>query len=177
MTDKIKPPKKPRRQRVDSVAGVAAAIVAGGKKIALPAGTTLTLKERKVFTELCEEFSRSELTAHKIRLLLIMAQQLVLLNEEQQTLAREGFAIVNANGNTIPNPRARACATLNSTILAMRRSLGIHTRAQAGGDNREAALRRSHNKANEAILDDMDDDLIARPNVVPFRAEETDDDE
>ena len=61
----------------------------------------------------------------------------------------------------------------------MRRSLGIHTRAQAGGDNREAAKRRSINKINEAMLDDMDDDgLIARPNVVPIRRkEETDDDE
>ena len=174
MTDK---PKKPRRQRVDSVAGVAAAIVAGGKKIALPSGTKLTAEERKVFAELCDEFSRTELTAHKIRLLVIMAQQMVLLNEEQHTLAREGFAIVNANGNTIPNPRARACATLNSTILATRRSLGIHTRAQAGGDNRDAAIRRAHNKSNEAIGESIKSDLIARPNVVPLRREEMADDD
>mgnify|MGYP001308591605 CR=1 FL=1 len=171
MTDKTKSPKKPRRQRVDSVAGVAAAIVAGGKKITLPAGTTLTLNERKVFTELCEEFSRSELTAHKIRLLVIMAQQLVLLNEEQQTLAREGLAIVNANGNPVPNPRARSCATLNATILATRRSLGIHTRAQAGGDNRDAAKRRSINKENEQRREGYQDNLISFPQSM-----ETDDD-
>lgn len=160
MTDK---PKKPRRQRVDSQARVAAAMVAGGKKIIIPADANFTAYERKVFTELAEEFSKSELTAHKVRLLALLAKQMVLLENEQAVLMREGFSITNANGNTIPNPRARACASVNASILAMRRSLGIHTRAQAGGDNREAAKRRAHNKANEAERDNYEDNLIAFP--------------
>ena len=160
MTDE---PKKPRRRRVDCQEGVAAAMLAGGKKIAIPADAPLSGYEREIFSELASEFSKSELTAHKVRLLTILAKQVVLLEQEQVLLAQEGFSLVNANGNTIPNPRARACSSMSATILAMRRSLGIHTRAQAGGDNREAAKRRAINKASEAERDNYDDNLIPFP--------------
>lgn len=168
MTDE---PKKSRRRRVDSQQGVAAAMLAGGKKISIPADAPLSGYEREIFSELAGEFSKSELTAHKIRLLTILAKQVVLLEQEQVLLAQEGFSLVNANGNTIPNPRARACSSMSATILAMRRSLGIHTRAQAGGDNREAAKRRAINKASEAERSSYDDNLIVFPN-----SQETDDD-
>jgi hypothetical protein len=49
----------------------------------------------------------------------------------------------------------------------MRRSLGIHTRAQEGGSNFKAAVRRAHNKANEKRREGYDDNLIAFPNVNP----------
>lgn len=160
MTDE---PKKPRRRRVDSQQGVAAAMVAGGKKIAIPDDAPLLGYERKIFSELASEFSKSELSAHKIRLLTILAKQVVLLEQEQVLLAQEGFSLVNANGNTIPNPRARACSSMSATILAMRRSLGIHTRVQAGGDNREAAKRRAINKDSEAERDNYGDNLIPFP--------------
>lgn len=163
MTDK---PKKPRRQRVDSAAGVAAAIVAGGKTIKLPPDTVLDAKGRVIFVELCDELSLSELTPHKVRLLALLANQMALFDREQGLLVQEGFSLVNGNGNTIPNPRARACASLHANILAMRRSLGIHTRAQAGGENREAAKRRAINKGNEAERDNYDDNLIAFPQAL-----------
>ena len=164
MTDNVKT-KKPRKKRVDSREGVAEAIVAGGKKITVTADMKLTTYERKVFTELTEEFSKTELTAHKIRLLVTMAKQIVLLEREQITLMEEGFTLTNSHGNAVPNPRARACATVSASILAMRRSLGIHTRAQAGGDNREAAKRRSINKGNEEARDSYDGNLIAFPST------------
>jgi hypothetical protein len=162
--------KKPRRQRVDSPAGVAAALISGGKKITLPEGTNLAADERRVFTELCDEFSKSELTAHKVRLLVILARQMAMLAREQATLMREGFSLINSHGNAFPNPRAAACSQLNSSILAMRRSLGIHTRALEGGSNHKAAVRRAHNKANEAERGNYDDNLIAFPQAL---AEET----
>lgn len=155
--------KKPRKTRVDSVAGVAAAIVAGGKKITLPENTRFTEQERKVFTELCEEFSKSEITPHKVRLLILLTKQIVMLEAEQVTLTREGFSLINSHGNAVPNPRARACASMSASILSMRRSLGIHTRAQAGGDNREAAKRRAINKDNEAEREGYDNSLITFP--------------
>lgn len=159
-------PKKPRRSRVDSQAAVAAAIVSGGRNIALPAGTVFDAAERKVFTELCDEFSKTELSAHKIRLLVILARQIVMFIREQDNLMREGFSLINSHGNAFPNPRAAACSTLNSSILAMRRSLGIHTRALEGGSNQKAAVRRAHNKANEADRNKYDDNLITFPSPV-----------
>ncbi|MCT2557368.1 hypothetical protein N0B51_00055 [Tsuneonella sp. YG55] len=169
MTEK---PKKPRRPRVDSTTGIAAAIVAGGKQITLPEGTKFDAFERKVFTELCDEFSKTELTPHKVRLLVSLARQIVMLSREQEALTREGFVLTNSHGNAVPNPRVKACAGLTSSILAMRRSLGIHTRAQEGGSNQKAAVRRAHNKANEAERGNYDDNLIAFPKPL----EEVDDD-
>ena len=170
MKDDDVKPKKPRKKRVDSKEGVADAIVAAGRSIVVPADAKLNTKERKVFTELTEEFSKSELSPHKVRLLVTLAKQIVLLEREQITLMEEGFSLTNSHGNAVPNPRARACGTLSASILAMRRSLGIHTRAQAGGDNREAAKRRAINKSNEAGRDGYD-------NLIAFPGTETDDDD
>lgn len=155
--------KKPRRPRVDSTTGIAAAIVAGGKKITLPAGTKFDAIERKVFTELCEEFSKSELTAHKVRLLVALARQIAMLGREQEAVTREGLVLTNSHGNAVTNPRVKHCSGLTASILAMRRSLGIHTRALEGGSNAKAAVRRSINKSNEAERDNYDDNLIAFP--------------
>lgn len=175
MTDK---PKKPRRTRVDSAAGVANAIVAGGKKIAVPSNITLDALQRLIFAELVEEFSLTEISPHKLRLVAGLAKDMAALQREQDSLRAEGSVLTNSHGNAIANPRAKACSTLIASILAMRRSLGIHTRQlEGGGDNRNVSLRRAHNKANEALLDNMDgDDLIARPNVVPIKRKEPVDD-
>ena len=176
MTDK---PKKPRRTRVDRAAGVANAIIASGKRIAVPSGVTLDAKQMPIFIEIMEEFSLSEISPHKLRLAAAMAKELAALESEQKLLMSEGSVLTNSHGNRVPNPRAKACGTITATILSMRRSLGIHTRQlEGGGDNRNVSLRRAHNKANEALLDNMDgNDLIARPNVVPInRGKDLDDD-
>jgi hypothetical protein len=166
--------KKPRRARVDSAANVAAAIVAGGKKIVVPKEFNFTPKQRLIFTELCDEFSKVELTAHKIRLVAMLARDMATLEEQQELLRTEGSVFVNSHGNPTSNPRLRAVQTLSASVLAMRRSLGVHARELAGGDSRRVGIRRAHNKANERALDHADD-LITRPNVVPLHRE-TDDD-
>lgn len=173
MSDK---PKKPRKTRVDSAAGVAAAIVAGGRKILVPSGVTFTAKQRLIFTELCDEFSKSELTAHKIRLVAGLAKEMASLEEQQNLLQAEGCVFVNSHGNPTANPRAKAVQMLTNSILAMRRSLGVHARELAGGDNRRTGIRRAHDKANEAALDD-DEGLLARPNVVPINGRRGGDDD
>lgn len=175
MNDK---PKKPRRTRVDSAAGVSAAIVAGGKTIKIPSHVKLSPKQRTIFIELCDEISKSELTAHKITMLASLAKIIEALEDEQERLAAEGSVLINSHGNPIANPRAKHCSTLTGSMLSLRRSLGIHARELAGGDNRRTGIMRSHNMANESLMDGMDDDdLIAQPNVVPInRGKDLDDD-
>lgn len=174
MTDK---PKKPRRTRVDSAQGVAAAIIAGGKKINVPPEFNFTPKQRLIFTELCDEFSKSELTAHKIRLIAILARDMAALDEQQELMASEGPVFVNSHGNPTASPRVRVLQTLTNSVLSMRRSLGVHARELAGGDNRRTGIRRSHDRANETALNGMDDNLISRPNVLPFNGRRHDDDD
>jgi hypothetical protein len=156
--------KKPRKARVDSTAGISAAIIAGGRKIVLPSGMKFDEPERLAFTEIVSEFSKSELSPHKIRLAGLLAHQVAMLNREQVALTIEGATVVSSRGEQKPNPRARGVAILTASILAFRRSLGLHARAQAGGDNRLVGLRRAHNKANEVLLDEIDDEgLLSRP--------------
>jgi hypothetical protein len=161
MADAIR---KQRRTRVDSPTGVALAIVAGGRKITLPSGIKFDAAERIAFTEICEEFSKSELTAHKVRLAGLLARQVAMLNAEESALMIEGSTLTNNRGARVANPRVRAVAILTAAILGLRRSLGLHARAQAGGDNRLVGLRRAHNKANETMLDEIDEEgLLNRP--------------
>ena len=174
MTDK---PRKPRRARVDSAQAVAAAIVAGGKKIAVPPEIDFTPKQRLIFTEICDEFSKVELTAHKIRLVAALAKDVAALEEQQDLLRAEGSVFINSHGNPTANPRIRAVQTLTSSVLSMRRSLGVHARDLAGGDSRRVGIRRSHDMANEKALDGSDSDLITRPNVVPIGQGRDEDDD
>lgn len=144
----------------------------------MPTNITFNPKQRLIFTELCAEFSKSELTAHKIRLVATLAREMAMLDEEQVLLRTEGSVFVNSHGNPTVNPRSKVVQSLTASILALRRSLGVHARELAGGDNRRTGVRRGHDLANEVMLDDMDDeDLIARPNVVPIHGRKDGDDD
>jgi hypothetical protein len=133
--------------------------------------------ERLAFTEIVNEFSKSELTAHKIRLTGLLARQVAMLNAEESALMIEGSTLTNSRGARVANPRVRAVAILTASILAFRRSLGLHARAQAGGDNRLVGLRRAHNKANETMLDDIDEEgLLNRPPLFAIDGGRADDD-
>ena len=162
--------KKPRRARVDSIAGVADAIIAGGKKITPPPGITLDGKEGLIFKELCDELSKTEPTRHKVRLLAMLAKEIAALEREMAQLRDEGTVFTNSHGNLTANPRAKVVQSLNATVLSLRRSLGVHARELAGGDNRNTALRRAHNKTNEAHRDDYDGD-----NLITFPSPQQDD--
>ena len=170
-------PKKTRRTPVNSPAGVSAAIVAGGRTINVPSHVKFDDLERLIFAELITEMSKSEITDHKVTMMVLLARQMACLQNEQVSLAREGVVLTNSHGNAVANPRVKICAGLTAAILAMRRSLGIHARELAGGDNRRTAIMREHNKANEVMMDEIDgDNLLARPNVVPLRPQEGRDD-
>lgn len=174
MVDEIKRPRKSRRVPVNSQAGIAAAIVAGGKKIVAPAHVKFRPLERVIFTELCDEMSKTELTVHKITMLAFLAQQMAGLQDQQTLLVSEGAVVTNNRGNRVPNPRVSICNGLTRNILSLRRSLGIHARELAGGDNRRTAIMRQHNKANEPDRDKYDDNLITFPTSIREEAHHDD---
>lgn len=160
MTDE---PKKPRRRRVDSLGGVVDAIIAAGKRITAPEGMNFTPREAVIFDEVISEHSKTELSAHKVRLAAMLAIDMAALEREQTTLRREGSVLTNSHGNAVANPRTKVVQNLTGSILAQRRSLGIHTRALEG-TNQRAALRRAHNQANEAKRASYED----ADNLIPF---------
>lgn len=159
MTDQTK---KPRRRRVDSIPAVVDAVAAGRRAIMPPADMDMTDRELAAFGEVIGEQSKSELSAHKIRLSAFLAIDIAALDQEKVLLRREGAILINTHGNARANPRAKVVQNLTASILSQRRSLAIHTRALEG-TNQRAALRRAHNKNNESFLSDLDDDLLAMP--------------
>lgn len=158
--------KKPPKRRIDDPASIAEAVIASGKIVRPPSDMPLNTPELVIFAELCNEFSKSEITPHKIRLVAMLSQMMHSRDQEREMLQTEGSVVTNSRGNLVTNPRARIVNTLNSSILTLRRSLGIHARDLAGGDNRRVGLRRAHQKVYETMLDDDDDGLLARPDAL-----------
>lgn len=165
MSDK----KKPQRPRVDSPASVSAAIVAAGKIVRPPATMKLTAPETAVFAEVISEIPKVDLSDHQVRLAAMLAREMNSADVEAQTLAREGKVIEDRHGSPVANPRVKVVQQCTATVLSLRRTLGLTARALAGGDSRRVAIRRAHNLASEHMLDDMDDDLLARPPADPRR--------
>ncbi len=157
-----------RRARVDSHQSVHEAIAAANRSVPIPSGVELDDLETAIFDDVVAELAKSELTAHRVRLCAMIASDLARMQRSNEAVAQQGSVIINAQGNARVNPHVRVADQAARSALAMRRSLGLTARALNGGDTRNVAIRRHHNLANEALLDDMDDEgLLARPPVYP----------
>jgi hypothetical protein len=131
-----------------------------GKRIEPPSNVPLSDADMPFFASVIDEFARSDWTAHQLELAALLAKKVRLLRDELATLEAEGFSLVSANGAPCQNPRIGAVRMLDTSILATRRSLSLHARAQ-GGEAREVGKRKSLAKGTEA---DLEDELLARPN-------------
>ncbi len=157
--------KKPQRPRADSAASVSAAIIAAGKIVRPPAGMKLSAPETAVFAEVISEIPKVDLSDHQVRLAAMLAREMHSADLEARTLVREGKIIEDRHGSPVANPRVKVVQQGTSTVLSLRRTLGLTARSLAGGDSRRVAIRRAHNLASEHMLDDVDDDLLNRPPV------------
>jgi|GEM_PF-748698 len=163
--------KKPRRRRADSAAAAIEDVQAAYTLIEPPADMKLDERERIIFAEVIDELPKSEWTPHSVRMAALLALDMCALEREGALLREEGSVLFAANGSPIGNPRQRVVNGLARTILAARRSLSLHARAKAGGDNRVLGQRRAIQRGHEALVEDIDgdDDLLARPDFAPMR--------
>lgn len=150
----------PRKRRVDSVAAAVEIASQSGKPISPPSNVPLKPDDLPFFASVIAEFAKSEWTAHQLELAAMMAQKMRLLRDELQTLEAEGFTLVTASGNPCQNPRLGGVRMLDTSIMATRRTLQLHARAQ-GGEARDTGKRRGIAKGHET---ELGDDLLARPN-------------
>ena len=151
-----------RKQRIDSNSAAVKIMQGVTRQIQPPSHVPLDDCDWPFFENVVEEFARSEWTEHALEIAAMLARTMATLEQEQRTLRHEGMIAVRENGTTVENPRSRAVKSLTGDILSFRRSLALHARARNAGDNRNAGTRRDQGKAIEA---DLDDDLLARPNV------------
>ncbi|WP_313349799.1 hypothetical protein [Paracoccus sp. (in: a-proteobacteria)] len=149
-----------RRKRIDSVEAAIEVAQRSGRQISPPSNVPLGKDDLPFFASVIDEFARSEWTAHQLELAALMARKMRLLRDELTSLEAEGFVLTRADAAPCQNPRLGGVRMLDTSIMATRRSLQLHARAQ-GGEAREVSKRRGIAKDYEG---DLDDDLLARPN-------------
>ena len=155
--------KKPRRQRIDSVAGMRNVAEKAAKKILPPKHIRMEKDDMPFFNSVIEEFSRSEWTEHQLELASILARTMCDIERDQYDLRQEGTILKTDKGHPYINPLKGAVNQSAGSILSIRRSLSLHARAREG-DPRDAGKRRQMAKKIETAMND-EDELFASPTT------------
>lgn len=138
---------------------------AAGREINPPAHVPLTAEDMPFFDSIIAEFSTVEWTDHKLELAALLARMMCDCESDTRLLRIEGTTAKSEKGTPVINPRKTAVQMYSQTILAMRRSLSLNARAQAG-EARDIGKRRSKAKEIEAdAVSAKASDLIARPGM------------
>lgn len=155
---------KPRRQRVDS-ASAAVAIVAGARReIAPPSHVPLDACDWPFWHSVVSEFARSEWTEHQLELAAMLAKDMADAERNRRLVREEGEVLFTEEaGNPKANPRCNVLVAIGNRILATRRSLSLHARAQ-GGEARDVGKRRAMAKTIEGQAS-TGDDLMWSPSL------------
>jgi hypothetical protein len=129
-----------------------------------PTHIPLEPEELLHFDNIIAEQAKAFWTQHQLELAALLARTMHQLNYHQQKLRIEGGVIKNGKGNPVVSPRQKLINDAYDRVIALRRSLSIHARAQ--GVNRQDMARRNDMAKD---IDDMtqaaDDDLIAKPTM------------
>jgi hypothetical protein len=112
------------------------------------------------FNNVIAEFAKAEWSAHQIELAAMLARAMNDMEKESRLLREEGSISYSERGTPVCNPRKTIVQMAASTILAMRRSLSLHARAQKGNPG-DVAKRQAIAKAVESDVAGLDDSLIA----------------
>ena len=155
-----------RRQRIDSTAAAVKVMAGAGSELLPPAHVALDKEDRPFWKSVIAEFARSEWTDHQLELAAMLARTMADLSREQMALRTEGSVMSSERGTPVVNPRKTVVQMHAGTILALRRSLSLHARAQRG-EARDVAKRQGLAKAIEDASPLGDDDgLLARPDAL-----------
>ena len=147
-----------RKQRIDSASAAVKIMAWAMRELAPPSHVPLEDCDWPFFHSVVAEFSRAEWTDHALELAAMLARDMANLERNQRQLREEGEVTVTERGTPVVNPRKAVVQATQSGILAMRRSLSLHARAQ-GGEARDVAKRRGIAKGVEAD-NPLDDPLL-----------------
>lgn len=151
-----------RKARIDSAAEAVRVMSKAATVIEPPSNVPLKDCDLPFFASVIAEFARSEWTAHQLELAALLAKKMRMLRDNLERLDDEGLTGATANGTPCQNPLLGGVRMLDTSIMATRRTLSLHARAQ-GGEGRDVAKRRAAAKEIEAD-NPLDDELLARPN-------------
>lgn len=135
--------KKHRKAHVDSTSELVKTAQAALTPIEIPNHLDIDKFDMPYFDQIIAESPNIFWSEHKITLAVFLARNCSDLDYQKKLLRQEGYVITNPEtGTKYKNPRVDVVTKLEATIIASRRGLGLHARAQAG-DNREHAKRNA----------------------------------
>jgi len=151
-----------RRQRVDSAHGAIQVMQAAAKAVLMPPGhVPLSEIEVMFFNSLIARRAKSEWNDHDLELAALTARDMASVELETRLVRDEGSVLSTSKGSPYQNPRVAVLHGAQARVLAARRSLSIHGRAD--GERRDVAKRRALALSVEGD-NPLEDDLLARPN-------------
>lgn len=157
--------KKIRREKTTVASEQSKILAAAFTIIKPPAHIKLQQDDLPFFESIIEEMANSEWTNHSIEVACFLARDMASLEREQRLLRTEGSLKRTKTNYPITNPRKSMIQFYTASILAYRRSLCLHIRAQ-GVNSQDIAKRKANAKEVQGLAEDFDDDLIARPGKV-----------
>lgn len=173
-----------RKQRTDSIQHHVTAAQGAYLTLSPPENVKLLKKELDFFNAIIDEFAKIEWTKHTLQMAAMLARHMYALEIQQRKLRSEGDLLDRkqiipaikdkSTGKIIEkakavvisqylNPRKSNIQMYSDLIVKFRRSLSLHARGQQG-ETRDITARRTASKSAErSMIDDDDDDLLARP--------------
>ena len=147
-----------RRERVDSASAAVRIMQGATRELQPPSHVRMGEEDWPFWHSVIAEFARSEWTEHQLELAAMLARSMADLEREQYELRKEGSVVFSEKGTPVANPRRAMVQMTSGTILAMRRSLSLHARAQTR-DLSDIGKRRGLTKDVEAGLP-VEDDML-----------------
>lgn len=155
-------PDRPRKLRIDGTSERVRIAAAAKRVIVPPDNIPLNDEEMVFFNNIINERTRADWSAHQIEMASLLARAMHGLNRQSAALSKEGELIRSPEGKVIQNPRKKMIEDSWKIVVAIRRSMGVHSRAMHG-DPREAMKREIVAKGYEQDALNNDDGLLAMP--------------
>jgi len=160
---KKKPTKSSRRTASDSNTSAKEVMEQATKIIVPPKHMTMSDAAVEYFNDIINERANVDWAAHDVAVAAKLARYMVREDELSDALDVEGARVLGAQGGWVKNPTATVLADTSGKIIALRRSLCLHTAgANPGLKSTQVGRARGQRRAVQDAAD-VSDPLIARP--------------
>lgn len=137
------------------------AVVGSFVNIKPPEHVAMEKDDMPFFESVIAEFARSTWTNHALEIASILARTMCDMEREQRLLREEGSISYTEKGTPVANPRKTIVQMHASSILSLRKSLGMDARGK-GGDARDIEKKKKQDLKHQASGDI--DNLLAPPS-------------
>lgn len=148
-----------RKPRTDSISEQGRIVSKSFVNIKPPEHIRMTKDDMPFFENVISEYARADWTQHALEIASILARTLCDLEREQYELREEGSVSYTEKGTPVANPRKTIVQMHASSILSLRKSLGMDARSKA--PTKDLVKQKADGLKNQL---NESDPLIAKPS-------------